>query len=67
LKLLALLLAQIGGAAVDSVYATTALRRMIERAALVNHSGPVWLGGYRAMDPCVAWGWRFAAWPAVTP
>ncbi|MGH7635250.1 MAG: hypothetical protein ACRENC_16055, partial [Gemmatimonadaceae bacterium] len=46
--LIPVLLAQIGGPAVDSVYATAALRRMIERAAIVNHRGPVSLSGYRA-------------------
>lgn len=46
--LIPVLFAQIGGAAADSVYATAALRSMIERAALVNHSGPVSLSGYRA-------------------
>src|SRR5690242_6141359 len=42
------LLAQIGGATVDSVYATPALRSLVEHAALVNRSGPVSLSGYRA-------------------
>src|SRR5882762_8221226 len=46
--LIPVLLAQIGGAAVDSVYATAALRSVIERAALVNRSGPLSLSGYRA-------------------
>src|SRR5580704_2053537 len=46
--LIPVLLGQIGGAAVDSVYATAALRSVIDRAAVVNHSGPVSLGGYSA-------------------
>jgi hypothetical protein len=46
--LIPVLLAQIGGAAVDWVYATAGLRSASERAALVNHSGPASLSGYRA-------------------
>src|SRR5262245_52448813 len=46
--LIPVLLAQMGGPALDSVYATAALRSVIERAAFVNHRGPVSLSGYRA-------------------